>query len=443
MTPQTKTPPKAHYLAEMAAIPANGHPEWANALRARAAARFQEAEYPHVRMEAWRHTNIAPIVNTIYASAVKPHPHGLTQQDIADKRYGGDWIELVFVDGWFAPGLSHTGKTADGVYAGSLYDALCGPDARLAQPHLGNVLRGEDAFTALNAAFLRDGAMLYVPPNTVLETPVHLLFLSTARRGPHAAHLRNLIILERNSEATVTTTYAALSDDASYFNNVAEEIVLNENARLDYSKNVNEGAAGNHLAVTECAHARDSRCHAFMNTAGGNIVRNEYRTRLEGAGASCDIGGLYLNDGQRLIDNTLHIRHAQPNCNSRIHCRGILSGESRAVYLGKVHVLREAQKTDSNQLNSAMLLSGKASIDAKPQLEIYADDVKCTHGTTVGAPPPEVIYYFRSRGIDEAAARAMLTRGFAEEAIRDVKPEAVRERLRAQILAKYGAKRLG
>ncbi len=443
MMPETKTAPKQHYLADLAGVPMNGRPAWLNALRADATARFQQAEYPHVRMEAWRHTNIAPIVNTPYASAIAPTPHGLTRNAVGDKLFGGDWIELVFVDGWFAPDLSRLSAMVPDMYAGSLHEVLGSPDAALAEPHLGKVLRGENAFTALNAAFLRDGALLHVPANMVLQTPVHLLFLSTGRRERLAAHIRNLLILGRHSQASVTVTYAALSGDADYLNNVAEEIVLGENAHLDYCKIVNEGASGNHLAVTECLHARDSRCRAFLATVGGRIVRNEHRTRLEGQGAGCDVGGLYLNDGQRLIDNTLHILHAQPQCDSRIHCRGILNDESRAVYLGKVHVLRAAQKTDSNQLNSTMLLSDKAIIDAKPQLEIYADDVKCTHGATVGAPPPELVFYFRSRGMDEATARAMLTRGFAEEAIGDVKPEAVRDRIRRHILEKYGAKRLG
>ncbi|HEX71706.1 MAG TPA: hypothetical protein ENN65_00105, partial [Candidatus Hydrogenedentes bacterium] len=248
MMPETKTAPKQHYLADLAGVPMNGHPAWLNALRADAAARFQKAEYPHVRMEAWRHTNIAPIVNTPYVSSLAPWPHRLTRNAIGEKLFGGDWLELVFVDGWFAPDLSRLVKEASGVYAGSLHDALGGPDATLAEPHLGKVLRGENAFTALNAAFMRDGALLHVPANTVLRQPVHLLFLSTGRRERLAAHIRNLLILGRNSQASLTVTYAGLSGDADYLNNVAEEIVLGENAHLDYCKIVNEGAAGNHLA---------------------------------------------------------------------------------------------------------------------------------------------------------------------------------------------------
>lgn len=269
--------------------------------------------------------------------------------------------------------------------------------------------------------------------------PIHFVFVSTGSTENAAAHLRNLFVLEASSEAKVVVSHVGLGG-ARYLSNVVEEIVLGDNAQLGYHKLVEEGARGAHLATTEVHHGRDSRFQSFTFSLTGAVVRNQLCTELAGDNAECALHGLYLNDNKRLVDNCLLITHSQPNCRSRIAYKGVLDGQSSTVFTGKVYVHPVAQKTDSDQLSQNLLLSDTATVDTKPQLEIFADDVKCTHGATVGSPPEEVIFYFRSRGIDEATARGMLTYGFADAIVSEVGLEPLRERLDRYVYEKYSPK---
>lgn len=435
---QLEDPRKAHYVAELERISPNGDPRWLNQLRRDGLALFRETDYPHTRMEEWRQTNITPILDTEYRSVLEAPKHGLTRDHAAPFFYGsGQWTELVFVDGHFDESLSVRAALPEGVWAGGLREALHGPESASVEAHLGKYLKKRNAFTALNTAFLVDGAFVHVPKNVVVEQPIHLVFITSRHEAPTVAHPRTLMVLDPGSEARVVTSFVGLDGGANYLNNVVEEIVLGENSSLCLCKNVQESAEGRHLATTEIHHARDSRQKTFVATLSGDIVRNQVCTELNGEGAECKLGVLYLNGGKRLADHMLSIVHAKPHCISRITCKGILDDESRAVFLGRVYVHPEAQQTDSKQLNKNLLLSDRASVETKPQLEIYADDVKCTHGATVGAPPPEVLFYFRSRGIPEAAARGMLTCGFANEVLEEAPVEAVRERLNRYVFEKY------
>jgi Fe-S cluster assembly protein SufD len=435
---------KAQYLADLAGLPANGHPVWLREIRNLGADLFRETPYPHTKMEEWRQTNIAPIVNAPFRSLVAPRPHHLDPAQVAPFLYGGGaWTELVFVDGYFAADLSCRPDLPGQTYAGGLAAALDGPQAALLKPHLNAYLRGRNAYTALNTAFLQDGAFVYVPRNTALEQPIHLVFLAVRAEPELAAHIRSLMVLDESAEASVVVSFVHLADKTAYFNNVVEEISLGCNAHLRYAKIVAEGAAGEHLATTEIRQQRDSRLTGFVCNVSGHIARNQICVELDGEGASCTLNGLCLNDGERLTDNALSIIHAKPQGASRIHWKGILDDTSKAVFTGKVYVCPDAQQTDSNQLNHNLLLSDRATIDTKPQLEIYADDVKCTHGAAVGPAPEEVIFYFQSRGIDEPTARGMLTCGFAGEILDKLDVKPVRDRLHHHVLAKYGAGCIG
>ncbi|HNT89320.1 MAG TPA: Fe-S cluster assembly protein SufD, partial [Candidatus Hydrogenedentes bacterium] len=373
---------------------------------------------------------------------VAPTEHGLTLSDVAPFLLGdGAWTELVFVNGYFADDLSVKGALPRGAFAGSLWEALLS-DSGLAEAHLNHYLGPRNTFTHLNNAMLQDGAFVYAPKNAALETPVHLVFLSTAQRGPEtAAHPRNLFVADAGSQVTLVESHVHLAGDTPYFNNLVVEIAVEANASVERYKVVREGARGNLLATTEVRQARDSRFRSFAFTLEGAIVRNQMCVALDGEGAECELHGLMLDDGERLIDNAVNITHLRPHCRSRIAYKGILGDRSKGVFLGKVHVLPEAQQTDSNQLSNYMLLSDHATINTKPQLEIYADDVKCTHGATVGAPPEPVIFYFRSRGMDERTARGMLTYGFADEVVSEVSVAALRERLEAYVFEKYSPRR--
>lgn len=430
---------KDHFLIDAAAVSAG--PDWIAALRRAGLDRFQETPFPHTRMEEWRHTNIVGIVGTPYRSLLEPAPHGIDRGGLAPFLHGGGaWHEVVCVDGFADPALSSPGALPGGVYAGGLRAALDGPHADALRAHLNAHLKPRNAYTALNSAFLLDGAFVHVPRNTRVAEPIHIVFATSGREAGTASHPRVLIVLEEGAEAAVVVSHAGHAGAPDHLNNVVEEIAIGPNARLNHYKIVLEGAAGNHLATTEATLSRDSRLASHTVTLDGQVVRNQLCVALAGEGAEVSLVGLYLNDRDRLVDNALRIVHEAPNCRSRILYKGILDGKSRAVFTGHVYVHPEAQKTDSNQLSSNLILSDGAGVDAKPQLEIFADDVKCTHGATVGSPPEEVIFYFRSRGIDEATARGMLTYGFADEIVEEVDIAPLRRWLNDHIYRKYSPK---
>lgn len=419
------------YLADLARDPVNGQPEWIGLIRKTGRAAFEASTFPHVKLEEWRHTNIAAISNNHFPPADGSAAVDAAQLEGLSLAQHG-YNEVVFVDGYFSEPLSTLGSLPDGVILGGLY---ANSSSEVVRAHLSQHAQNRSAYTALNTASLKDGALVYLPRKAVLDSPVHLLFISTGAEQ-RAAHIRNLIVLDESSEATVIATYAGLGT-TTYLNNVVDEVVIGANAGLKFYKAVQEGVAGNHLSTTEFRQDRDSRLFSLVVSQEGKITRNQQCIHLAGPGAECALHGLYMNDGDRLIDNALHIHHAVPNCNSRIAYKGILDGNSKSVFTGKVNVDQIAQKTDSDQLSNNLLLSDSATIDTKPQLEIYADDVKCTHGATVGAHPEPIIFYFRSRGIDEATARGMLTYGFADEIITEIQPDAFRDRLQHYIFKKY------
>jgi Fe-S cluster assembly protein SufD len=438
MSEATLNRPHTPYIADLDAEYTNGQPDWFKAIRNAGRAAFEATTFPHTKMEEWRHTNLGVLAGTHYAPSLPDASEALSRADIAPFSFAGDGFhELVFVDGHFAKALSSPGTLPDGALLGSIRSHL---DDDTLRAHLNQHAQNRNAYTALNTASLKDGALVHVPRNTVLDAPVHLLFVSTGAAGGRAAHIRTVIALGESSEAQIITSYAAMDAGADYLANVVEEIALAPNAQLKYYKLVREGAAGNHLATTEVDQDRDSRFSSLVISQEGRITRNQLCVKLAGSGAECALHGLYMNDGDRLIDNAINIHHAVPHCNSRIAYKGILDGNSRSVFTGKVNVDRVAQKTDSNQLSNNLLLSDGATIDAKPQLEIYADDVKCTHGATVGAHPDPIIFYFRSRGIDEATARGMLTYGFADEIVSEIGPEPLRARQEAYVFTKYSPK---
>lgn len=433
MTQSTAATPHDHYLEDLDKVHSNGEPDWFKSIRNAGRADFEASTFPHTKMEEWRHTNISTIANTHYAPAAPVHT--VSSADVTDFSLAADgYHELVFIDGHYSEALSATGALPKGVILGNIARHL---DADALRAHLNQHARNRNAFTALNTAGLHDGAFLYVPRNVALQGPVHLLFLTTKSTRLTAAHIRTVIALEESAEATVIASYFGLDGETNSLANVVDEVALAPNASLNYYKIVREGAAGNHLATTEVHQARDSRFFSLSISQEGRVTRNQLCIELAGPGAECALHGLYMNDGERLIDNAINIHHAAPHCNSRIAYKGILDGSSKSVFTGKVNVDRIAQQTDSDQLSSNLLLSDTATVDTKPQLEIYADDVKCTHGATVGAHPDPIIFYFRSRGIDENTARGMLTYGFADEIISEIVPDALRRRQEAYVFKKY------
>jgi len=411
-----------------AANGASGAPAWLKALRDGAIARFDALGFPTTKQEAWRFTSVAPLVETAFELA---HPASrIPRLEDLQPFLLGDGPRLVFVNGFLVRSLStpvSDGVRVDGL-AQSLVDA---PD--LVRQHLGKYTAFADRpFAALNTAFVRDGAFVHVPAKVKVEEPIQLLFLATSVAGAHAvAHPRNLIVLEREARATVVETYAAVDDkgEGVYWTNAVTEVVAGDGARVDCYRVQRESDRAYHVAVTDVHQGRDTTVNVHAVSFGAALARHDLRGTLAGPGGYLILNGLYLLAGDQHADHHTAIDHAAPHCESHEYFNGVLDDESRGVFNGRIIVRPGAQKTDSKQTNNNLLLSGRAHADSQPQLEIYADDVKCTHGSTVGPLDPKALSYLRSRAIGETEARRLMTYGFAAEILNrmDVAP------LRAQL----------
>jgi len=290
-------------------------------------------------------------------------------------------------------------------------------------------------FVALNTAFFADGAYLELPRGVVLERPVELVFLSTgAGAVPSVAHLRNLIVLGEASQATVVETYAGRS--GIYFTNVVTEVAAGPAAVLDHYKLQRESRDAFHMATFQLHGDRDGNLSSHSISLGGGLVRNDVNTVLDGSGIECILNGLYLADGRQLVDHHMRVEHAKPHCASHELFKGILDGKARSVFNGLIYVHPGAQKTDAKQSNRNLLLSADAIANSNPQLEIFADDVRCTHGSTVGQLDADAIFYLRSRGIGEDAARSLLTYAFASDIVQRIKVEPLRRHLEEFLFAR-------
>jgi Fe-S cluster assembly protein SufD len=407
-----------------------------------ALARFLELGFPTTRDEEWRFTSVAPIADQAFAVSAPPAA-GACPVDLAPFRFHGVCAaELVFVDGHYVPSLSTRAALLGGARAGSLAAAIAGRAAEV-EPHLARVAVFDRApFVALNTAFFADGAFVHVPAHTVLEHPVHVLFVSTGTWGresflddtdkndsrPHLlmSHPRVLAVLGENSQASIVETYAG-PEGTRYFTNPVTEIVLGENAVLDHYKLQRESPEAYHVGAIHVRTARSANCASHSVSIGGAIVRNDVVAVLGGEGGECTLNGLYLADRQRLVDNHTTIDHAMPHCDSREIYKGILADRARGVFNGKIIVRPDAQKTDAKQTNRALLLSENAQINSKPELEIFANDVKCTHGAAVGQLDDDAVFYLRSRGLGLAEARHMLIHAFLGDVLQRMPLAPVRE----------------
>ena len=404
-------------------------PAWVFPLRKAGMARFAELGFPTLQDEDWRFTNVAPIAKLPFKPVFQLPRHGLTSEQISRFTFGQlKAALLVFVNGHFAPELSVPAPQTQGVTIKNLSAALAS-DSALAEKHFSRYAQDEtSSFSALNTAFFQDGGFIHVAAGKVVELPVHLLFVSTTKETGATANPRNLIVAEKGSQVTVIESYVS-TVDAAYFTNAVTELVLDEGAVVEHCKYQDESLNAYHMAGI---HAQLSRgCNLFSHSiaAGARLSRNNIRTTLAGEGVECVLNGLYLTRGDQLADHHMVVDHAQPHCNSHEYFNGILDGRSKGVFHGRILVRQPAQKTDAKQTNKNLLLSEDATVDTKPQLEIYADDVKCTHGATIGQLNEESIFYLRARGISAERARRMLIHAFAGEIIERIRYTPVREEL--------------
>ena len=423
-----------HYLAAFKAFAGNGAgraPSWLKEIREGAIARFAELGFPTTKQEEWRFTSVAPIVDTRFSHPASRIPHpGLSE---IGALLMGDGPRVVLVDGRYAPELSSAAGRPAGVRVESLASAVAqGPGSELAREHLARHAPWHDSpFAALNTSFLADGAFVHVPAGATLEQPLEVLFLSSGRPatdGPTVSHPRSLIVIERGAQAAVVETYAGLGDGV-YWSNAVTEVVVGEAARAELYRVQREGPQGLQVATTHSRQERDSFLGAHVVTLGAALARHDITTVLAGAGAELILNGLYLLRDDQHADHHTVIDHAQPHCASHEYFNGVLAGRAHGVFTGRIIVRPGAQRTDSKQTNNNLLLSTEARADSQPQLEIYADDVKCTHGSTVGPIDQTQLYYLRSRGLSPDAARSILMYGFGAEILDRMRHRAVRDRL--------------
>jgi len=426
--------------------------------------RFGELGFPTTRHEEWKFTNVSKLASTPFTV---PQPQAGNLGDGASRQVIDGVIDLsqqpwvlpgnfdgqalFFVNGSFAPewsaraGGQYHGRAGSqwqaafkGTQIQSLSEAMAGESPQLEQ-HLTRYASYLDhSFVALNTALFEDGAFIEVKPNTHVEKVIVLVFVTTPAAKPHMTHPRNLILVGAGAQASFVELHIGLPGHP-YLKNAVTELVASENAAVDYTRVQDEGIDGYHIGILQLEQARSSSVTTHTVSIGGSLDREEVRAVLNGEGAEALLHGLYVVSGNQHVDNHTLIDHAKPHCSSREVYKGVLDGHAGGVFNGKIAVRKDAQKTDSKQSNKNLLLSENATINTKPQLEIYADDVKCTHGATIGQIDAEAVFYLRSRGIDLQEARNLLIQAFANDILDRIKFEPLRASLRQTLAARLGA----
>jgi Fe-S cluster assembly protein SufD len=410
-------------------------PEALRAARAEGATQFAALGLPTTRNEDWHYTSVSSLA-AIPFTPMTGDASDLSPDALAEYRLDANWPTLVFVNGVYQPSLSDTSALPEGIRVlpmGEAVSALGDTVTRL----LGSTApSSRDGFTALNASFLGEGAVVHVAKEMVIDTPVHLLFVTTDAGANGMHHPRVLMLAERHAKATVIESWVGLTEQP-YLTNAVAEVVVEDGATLTHLKVQREGRGAFHVATIEATQGRDSHYVSFCFTTGGALSRSTISTLLDGAGCGTTLNGLTMLDGAQHGDVQTRIEHAQPQCFSREIYKSILDEHSHGVFNGKVYVHPIAQQTDGKQTNNTLLLSKTAQVDAKPQLEIFADDVKCTHGATVGQIDQTALFYMKSRGVDEENARQLLTYAFAADVLETIENETVRDALELVTLHRF------
>ena len=400
-------------------------PAWVRERREQASRRFAEVGFPNTRQEDWRFTNVTPIADARFALANGAFAQAASL--IAGVKVPGA-LTLAIVNGRFAAGLSDLSAMPKGVRIAGLRDgARDGTDGL--EQHLAKVFSVDThPFAALNTAHLDDGVAIFVTSGAAIETPVHIVTVTGGDGKPVTAHPRVLVVAGANSQARIAQTFIGAADSV-YFNNAVAEVVVDEGAIVEFYTDQRESLQAYHIANIQAHVAAKGvfASHAF--SIGARIQRHDIGIGLKGEGADCTMNGVYLADGERLLDTHTSLDHAMPHCTSHEVYKGILAGKAKAVFNGRIIVRIDAQKTDAKQTNRALLLSDDATINSNPQLEIFADDVKCTHGAAVGQLDEEAMFYLQARGLTRAEARDMLLHAFAGEVLEGLKIPALREQI--------------
>lgn len=429
MTTTMTTADHHRYVVEFEALEKKlvaDQPDSVRRLRREAIECFAELGFPTVRDEDWRFTNVAPIARLPFA--LEAAGDGINLGDLSPCRFE-DAIQLTVLNGRLLPQFSDLRCLPEGVMVCGLRETLKRFPERV-EPFLGqHASFAEHAFVALNTALFGDGVLVWVPKGVVVERPINLVIIGQpSGSAPIAVFPRNLFVSEESSQVTLVEQYASVGE-GTYLTCPVTEIVVGDNAVVDHYKLQRESTSAFHAATLQVWQGRDSNFSSHSISWGGGLVRNDVNAVLDGEGCESTLNGLYMVEGEQLIDNHMRVDHVKPHCDSHELYKGILEGRSRAVFNGRIYVHPGAQKTDAKQTNRNLLLSPEALCNSNPQLEIFADDVKCTHGSTVGQLDDLGVFYLRSRGIGEEAARSLLTYAFAADIVERIRVSAVRAEL--------------
>jgi Fe-S cluster assembly protein SufD len=404
-------------------------------IRKNAIEAFDRMDFPTLKNEDWKYTNISPILENNFISIKDTAGSESFKAKIEDHLIKDlNVILLVFINGVYSKELSKIPDLYGGVKIGSFAESAR-KDPALFNEHFAKYAKLENGFIALNTAFAQDGAFIYIPDNYVLENPVHILNLLGTRGANILSQPRNLIIAGKSSRLCMIESYHNIENEIN-FTNVVTEISAGENSNIEFYKIQDESSHAYHISKTQVEQKKNSKFTSYTVTTGGGLVRNDLNTLLNAEGCEAHFFGIYIGDGKQHIDNHTMIDHAKPRCLSNELYKGVMDDGSRAVFNGKVYVRPDAQKTNAYQSNKNILLSKEAHVDTKPQLEIYADDVRCTHGATVGQLDEESVFYLRSRGISKENAVSVLIRAFANDIFEEIKTEQLKEHLNNMIFRK-------
>lgn len=404
-------------------------------IRKDAIARFSQLGFPHLRQEEWRYTDITPLLqHRFHLSSGRTRISGIHIEDFLFE--GLDTYRMAFVNGCYSEPLS----TVDGLPPGLLIDPFergMALHPELIENYFASIADyREEPFTALNTAFTSSGSIIRVRKNCQIQTPIHLLYLSSAEEGTYMMSPRNLLIAEENSEITLIESSYSLNNHV-HFTNLVSEMILKENATVNYLSIQNEGKSSFRFNTVQVHQANHTRFRSLGIDLGGRLVRNNLKVVLDGEDGECELSGFSLSTGEQVIDNHTYVDHSRPGCRSNEMYKGILDGKSRGVFSGTVLVRPDAQKTQALYQNKNLLLSQDAVVNSKPQLKIFADDVRCSHGATIGQLDEEAVFYLQQRGIDRERAISLLRYAFAADVFNKIPLDPVRVKVDQLVLEKF------
>ena len=404
---------------------------WLDALRSQGIEAFRANGLPNRKVEAWRYTNVSALEKQGFAPLAETVPLGAVPEGAALAIEGA--CRIVFVNGRLRPDLSELDRLPEGIEAASLTEALGNKGGEL-EELIAPASKGRDGvLAALNDAFMEDGLVLRIAAGAAVETPIHLISVGVPVAGQSVAfHARNLVVAAKGSRATLVESHIG-AGEGSYFSNSVTDIRVEKGATLTHAKLQDEGPKAFHVALGRVRIDDEAVYDNFVLHRGAELARNEIHARIDGTDAECRLNGAYLGTGRQHLDNTTVIDHKAPGSRSSEVFKGALDGRARGVFQGRIVVHRDAQQTDGHQLNKTLLLNRDAEMDTKPELVIYADDVKCSHGATIGELDDMALFYLRARGIDEATARDILVSAFLNEAVDELRDPGLADAFRARI----------